>query len=83
MSEKNEKEKKKKKKKEEKRRKKRRKKLTEDPNRLYKAGYIRVIRSRKLDQRGCRFPDEMKIELRHETFKLPLHDISDVMCLEK
>ena len=27
----------------------------------------------KLDQRGCRFPDEIKINLKHESFKLPLY----------
>ena len=27
----------------------------------------------KLDQRGCRFPDETKINLKCETFKLPLY----------
>ena len=35
-----------------------------------------------LDQRGCRFPDETKIELKRWNF-LNDHYVSDVMCLEK
>ena len=30
--------------------------------------YVYESISWKLDQRGCRFPDEIKIKLKHETF---------------